>query len=378
MSRPYRLLHLIDHLGSGGAQEALLNLARHLDRRRFHLEVAALHGQGHYGRLFRQLAVPVYSLSPHKYLPLYLPRLCRLLKTGGFDLIHCHLTAANLIGKPLAALLRLPLIFSYDHNDMYRSRQKLRLLLDRLANRLTDHIVAVSASTRDFLIWQEGVPAEKITLIYNGVDLKRFPPAAEAGGRAAWRRARGLPDEAPVVAGVGRLRPQKNFPLFLRAAREVLQEIPQARFVIAGEGPDRDDLETLARDLGIAPQVHFMSYVSDMSALYAGVDVLLMTSLAEGTPLTVLEALAVGVPVVATRVDGVGEVLEDGQDAFLVPPGDVAACARRTCRLLQDRALARRFSQAGQKRVRERYTALTMTRQVENIYLKYLETREIT
>jgi glycosyltransferase involved in cell wall biosynthesis len=378
VSRIYRLLHVIDHLGTGGAQETLLSLIRHLDRRRFHLEVATLHGQGHYWHIFRQLAVPVYSLSPHKYIPLYLPKLFYLLQTGNFDLIHCHLTASNLIAKPLAAILGVPLIFNYDHNDMYRTQQKTRLRLDRLANLLTDHIIAVSASTRDFLIQQEGVPADKITIIYNGVDLERFQAAPDSPTRATWRHTWGLPENTPVVAGVGRLRQQKNFPLFLRVAREVLREIPQAGFVIAGEGPERPDLELLARDLGIAPQVHFLGYVSDMTELYAGVDLLLMTSHAEGTPLTVLEAMAMGVPVVATRVDGMAEVLEDGVDAYLVPPGDLGACARRTCRLLQDQALARQFSLAGQRKVRDHYSAVSMTRQLENIYLKYLQDRFIT
>ena len=222
------------------------------------------------------------------------------------------------------------------------------------------------------------MPADKITLIYNGVDLERFHAAPEASTRATWRHTWGLPENTPVVAGVGRLRQQKNFPLFLRVAREVLREIPQAVFVIAGEGPDRPDLEILARDLGIASKVHFLGYVSDMTELYAGVDVLLMTSLAEGTPLTVLEAMAMGVPVVATRVDGMAEVLEDGVDAYLVPPGDLGAGARRTCRLLQDQALARQFSQAGQRKVRYHYSALSMTRQLEKIYLKYFEDRRIT
>jgi len=378
VSRIYRLLHIIDHLGSGGAQEALLSLVKYSDRRRFHVEVAALHGQGHYWESFRRLAAPLHALSPHKYIPLYLPRLLHLLQTGKFDLIHCHLTASNLIAKPLAAILGVPLIFNYDQNDMVRTQHKTRLLLDRLANLLTDHIIAVSASTRDFLIQQEGVPADKITIIYNGVDLERFHTAPDSSTRATWRQARGLPADTPLVAGVGRLRRQKNFPLFLRVAREVLREMPQAAFVIAGEGPDRQDLEILARDLGIASQVHFLGYVSDMTELYAGVDVLLMTSHAEGTPLTVLEAMAMGVPVVATRVDGMAEVLEDGVDAYLVSPGDLAALAHRTCRLLQDRALARRFTQAGREKVRHRYSAVSMTQQLENIYLKFLQDRIIS
>ena len=243
MSRIYRLLHIIDHLGSGGAQEALLSLVKYFDRRRFRVEVATLHGQGHYWESFGRLAVPVYSLSPRKYIPVYLPKLFLLLRAGKFDLIHCHLTASNLIAKPLAAILGVPLIFNYDQNDMYRTQQKTRLWLDRLANRLTDHIIAVSASTRDFLIQQEGVPADKITLIYNGVDLDRFHPAPDASTRASWRHAWGLPENTPVVAGWAACVSKRTSPLFLRVAREVLREIPQAGFVIAGEGPDRPNLE---------------------------------------------------------------------------------------------------------------------------------------
>ena len=227
MSRIYRLLHVIDHLGSGGAQETLLSLIRYLDRRRFHLEVATLHGQGHYWHIFRQLAVPVYSLSPHKYIPLYLPRLLHLLQTGKFDLIHCHLTASNLIAKPLAAILGVPLIFNYDHNDMYRTQQKTRLRLDRLANLLTDHIIAVSASTRDFLIQQEGVPADKITIIYNGVDLERFQagpgclhpgnlaPYLGFAGRYSGGRGGGPPASAkefPLILAGGQRSASRNSP----------------------------------------------------------------------------------------------------------------------------------------------------------------------
>lgn len=375
MSRLYRLLHVIDHLGAGGAQETLLSLVRHRDRQHFQVEVATLHSQGHYWEIFRQEAVPVYSLSPHKYVPLYLPRLCRLLRLGKFDLVHCHLTAANLIAKPLAALLGVPFIFNYDQNDMYRTQQPWRRRLDAWTNLITDHIVAVSASTRDFLIQQERVPPDKITVIYNGVDLQRFRPAAEASGRGKRRRKWGLPEEAPVVGGVGRLHQQKNFPLFLQVAREVVRELPEACFVIAGEGPDRKDLESLARDLGIAAQVHFLGYVSDITELYPALDALLMTSRSEGTPLAVLEAMAMGVPVVAARVDGMAEVLEDGRDAYLVPLEDLAQFVRRTCSLLKDKATAGRFSRAGLDKVRSHYAAEAMVRQVEDLYRRYLENR---
>ncbi len=373
MSRVYRLLHVIDHLGLGGAQEAVLSLARYADRRHFRVEVATLHGRGHYFDCLRQLGVPVHSLSPRKYLPLYLPRLLWLLRRGAFDLVHCHLTYANLIAKPLAALVRVPAVFNCDQNDMYRSRQRLRLWLDGLANRrLTDHITAVSASVRDFLIQREGVPAEKITVVYNGVDLERVRPS-ETPDQEAWRARWDLPPQTPVVAGVGRLSEQKNFPLFLRVARQVLQDLPQVCFVIAGEGPERGRLEALGRDLGITASVRFLGYVEDMTQLYPALDLLLMTSLAEGTPLTILEAMAMGVPVVAAAVDGMAEVLEDGRDAYLVPAGDQGLFARRLVRLLQDRETAQDFIRAGQEKVRRYYSATVMVQQTERLYLRYLK-----
>jgi glycosyltransferase involved in cell wall biosynthesis len=378
VSRIYRLLHVIDHLEVGGAQETLLSLINYLDRQRFHLEVAALHGHGFYWEIFRQLAVPVHSLSPHKYLPLYFPNLFLLLKRRKFDLIHCRLTASNLIAKPLAAILGVPFIFNYDYNDINRKRHKPLLLLDRLANRITNHIVVDAATTRDFLIGQEKIPAEKITLIYNGVDLRRFQPAINPAIRAIWRHKWGLPENTPVVAGVGRLRRQKNFPLFLKVARQVLQDLPEAYFIIAGEGPERKDLERLAGELGIATRVHFLGHVADLTQLYPAVDVLLMTSLSEGTPLTVLEAMAMGVPIVAAQVDGMAEILEDEVDAYLVPVGDSSMFARRTRRLLQDKSIAQQFVQSGLEKVRTHYSAASMVQQVEEIYLHYLQARSIT
>lgn len=373
MIQTYRLLHIIDHLGSGGAQETLLSLLKYADRQRFQVEVATLHGRGYYWEAIRRLQVPIHSLSPHKFVPLYVSNLLDILRRGKFDLVHCHLTASNLIAKPLAYLVGVPCILNYDQNDIHRKEHKWLMWLDRLANLLTHHIVAVSVSTRDFLLQEEKVSPEKITVIYNGVDLECFRPAADAANRLSWRRKWDLPENCLVVGGVGRLRRQKNFSFFLKVAREVLQKLPEVYFVIAGEGPERAKLQKLAQDLDIASQVRFLGYVRDMAALYPVMDVLLMTSHSEGTPLTVLEAMAMGVPLVAAQVDGMGEVLEDKVDAFLVPPGDVSLFAQRTCRLLQDKPLATKFGQSALAKVHKHYDASAMTLQVEAIYRQYLQ-----
>ena len=378
MAPPYRLLHVIDHLGSGGAQEAVCHLVKYGRRRYFQPEVVALHGFGHYFEVLRGWGVPVYSLAPHRVaklaVPLMVPRLLGLLARNRYDMVHCHLFGANLLGNSLAALCRVPVRLTHDQtNDDLRHRSFLYRHLDIQANRLAHHIVAVSSSIRTFLCEKEGIPADKVTVIYNAVDLERFTPEAPGPGREKWRQAWGLPAEALVVGGIGRLHYQKNFTLFLEVAAEVSAKIPEAVFVIAGEGPDRAALEEMSRKLGLSSRVRFLGFVKEMPELYQNLDVLLLTSHFEGTPLTVLEALAMGVPVVASRVDGVAEVLQNGRDACLAPPGRRDLFVGEVCRVLRDRALGQRLALAGQETVRRRHSAAAMVRQVEDLYLQLLE-----
>ena len=210
-------------------------------------------------------------------------------------------------------------------------------------------------------------------MIYNSVDLERFTPREEPGVKAAARQKFGLPADALIVGGVGRLHYQKNFPLFLQVAAEVRARLPEVMFVIAGEGPERAALEDLSRGLGLADRVRFLGFVKEMPELYQGLDLLLLTSHFEGTPLTVLEAMAMGVPVVASRVDGVLEVVEDGRDGILAAPGDQDRFVDGVCRVLSDRDLRQRLSLKAQEKARRDYSAEAMVRRVEALYLKYLK-----
>jgi glycosyltransferase involved in cell wall biosynthesis len=333
-----------------------------------------MHGRGHYWDLVRRAGAPVHSLSPHKFVPLYLSNLIRLLRRGRFDLVHCHLIAANLIAKPVAATCGMPVLFNHDQcNDVFRYRNKVRLWLDRLHNQYTARIIAVSDSTRDFLLQWEKIPPGKVALIYNAVDPERFFP----GPPELRRRCRlefGLPEHGPVVLGVGRLQSQKNFPGFLEVAAALSRSLPEVRFVIAGDGPDRTSLEHLAHRLGIGELVHFPGFVTKMRELYLAADVLFFPSLFEGTPMTVLEAMASGLPIVASRIDGTAEVLTDGHDAFLVPAGENRAFAERLTTVLQDQPLAQRLARNALTRVRH-FTAPAMAQQVESLYLEHLAPR---
>lgn len=377
-SARYRILHVIDHLGSGGAQEAVCQLVKYRQTQRFQPEVVSLHGFGHYYEVLRSWGVPVRTLVPQGFaraaIPFIFLRLFRLLARNRYDIVHTHLIGANVLATPLAALYRVPVRVTHDqtHDDV-RDYSVIHRWLDMLANRLNHHVIAVSSSIRAFLHCKEKLPDDKISVIYNSVDLMRFSgsnnPKAREGERHRWD----LPADGLIVGGVGRLHYQKNFPLFLEVAAEVCARFPQALFVIAGEGPERAALEDMTRKLGIASRVRFLGFVRDMPELYQSLDLLLLTSHFEGTPLTVLEAMAMGVPVVASQVDGVAEVLENGRDAVLIPPGRRDLFVAEICRVLRDRSLRQRLAQAGQKKVRQGFSAEAMVRRVEALYLQYLE-----
>ena len=360
-------MHVIDSLHLGGAQEVVLNLATCGDRERFSHEVATMHGRGVYWERMAELGIPLHSLSPHKLFPWYAATLPALLLRGRFDILHCHLVASNIIAKPIGRLCRVPVILNHDHtNDDYRANDRVRLVLDSLSNRLASHIIAVSDSCRRFLIDRERVLPENITLIQNAIDLRRF--SATCGTRAEARKALGLPEKKPVVAGVGRLNPQKNFSFFIRIASEVVKRHPGVVFLLAGKGPEEGLLRKLARESGVGERLHFCGYVPDARQVYLAADVLLMPSLFEGLPMTLLEAMAMRVPVVASALDGIAEVVEDGRDGFLVSSGDAQLFFKRVCQLIENPALAGELGTAASEKISSRFSAGRRCREVEQIY----------
>lgn len=366
-----KILHVIDSLHLGGAQEVVMNLATCGSTAEFRHEVATMHGRGVYWERMAALGIPLHSLSPHKFVPWYAASLPALLLRRKFDILHCHLVASNIFAKPAGALCGVPVIINHDHtNDDYRANDRIRLALDTTANRFATHLIAVSDSCRKFLIERENVPAEKITLVQNAIDLARFSRAS--GTRAEARRRLGLPDGVPVVAGVGRLNPQKNFTHFIRIATEVTKHHPETVFLIAGEGPEDGLLKRCAGESRFGDRMKFCGYVADTRSVYLATDILLMPSLFEGLPMTLLEAMAMEVPVVASALDGIAEVVEDGVDGFLAQPGATEIFAEKIRRLIEDPDLAARAGRAASAKIALRFSASRMCAEVEKIYRRFL------
>ncbi|MFQ3577844.1 MAG: glycosyltransferase, partial [Verrucomicrobiia bacterium] len=370
----YRVLHVIDSLDLGGAQEALENLIRFGNREIFEFEVASMHRHGVYSERLRALGVPVHALSLHKFLPLYVPSLVALLAGKRFDIVHFHLTWANLIAKPLARLLGVRLLFNHDQtNEQFRHAGGVRFHWDTLTNRLSSHVFAVSKSIHAFLATREKIEPERLSVVYNGIDPCRFPYRTSPDASA--KKTFGLPHDAFVIGGVGRLHPQKNFPLFVDVARQALQWKHHLRFVIAGDGPLKAGLQKLIDDNGLADKVKLIGFVPDTSKLFPALDLLMMTSNYEGLPLTLLEAMSSGVLTLCSAVDGIQEIIVDKENGFLAAPRSPEAFLTGLRFILENPMALPPVREAARRTIQDRFTANVMTRSVESIYLEALANR---
>jgi glycosyltransferase involved in cell wall biosynthesis len=366
-----RVLHVLDSFDLGGAQEVVANLLACADRDKFELEVASMHRHGVYSDRFRALGAPIHSLSLHKLLPLYVPNLLALLRRGRFDIVHTHLTASNLIAKPLAASVHTPVLINHDHaNDASRRDRRLICAADRWANRFSSHICAVSQSTRRFLVEEEHIGPAKVTVVHNGIDLQRFVPGRISREEA--RRPLGLPTEGFCLAGVGRLTPQKNFVLLLETAARLREHRSDFFVALAGTGPLESALRRQCAELGLNEAVHFLGHIEDTSRLYPALDLLVMPSLFEGLPMVLLEAMAMRVPVVASAVDGVAEIVDNDREGVLLSGWDAGNFCRGIHALLDDAPRRHRLTDAASDKVQRQFSRESMTRNIEDIYKKCL------
>ena len=312
-----RVLHVITGLRVGGAEVQLLEVAR---RTRHEVEVAALYDVGVVGERLRDLGVTVHDLGMRSSVDVRaLPRLVALLRRGRFDAVHCHLFRATLYGTLAARLARTPTVVVTEHSlgeQQLEGRvltRGVRALL-RGALRRADAVIAVSSVVRTRLE-HLGVPASRIRVIPNGIDLDAF--AFDPTARVATRGALGLAADARVVGSIGRLAPSKGLDRVLHAVAGL---DPDVRLVIAGDGVERPALEALAASLGLSSRVQFLGERTDAAALLSAFDVFVSASDAGAETFAVapLEALASGLPVVVTTCPGLDGV-EDGRVVRTAP-----------------------------------------------------------
>jgi glycosyltransferase involved in cell wall biosynthesis len=287
------------------------------------------------------------------------------------QVIHAHMFRADVVAVYAADLVEKrtgvrPLVVSTLHSSRFRSAED-RELLEKLTPRI-DWLIAVSDAIVRKIV-AENRDSTAISRIYNGVDLERFD---EAPGRDVVRKEFGIPGDAPVVAAIGRLEPEKGHPTLIEAWPLVHHHFPQARLLIAGEGSERDRLEGLAaahlRSELCCDSVAFLGRRDDIPAVLAAADVVAMPSYREAQGIAILEALAAERPVVASNVGGIPEMITDGETGTLVPSHDPSALAAAIISLFTHPDRAAQLAAAGHEMVHAEFCIDYMLRDIEAIY----------
>lgn len=365
MKHRIKVLQLTASLAVGGAEVIILNLARRLDRARFETHVCHL-GQVRSNSLqpeFERLGVPVYSTGSRKlYSVTNIRAVQSYVQEHQIDLIHTHLLNADIVGRLVGRWTGRPVISTL-HNIPFnynRSRWDRRWLERLTARYLANRLIAVSRHIGDRFIQEWSIPAERISPIYNAVDLEPFLAIAPGVDPATSR--------GPVITNIASLSQQKAQDKLLEGARHVLQQHPDARFKIVGRGRLEAKLKSYAENLGIAGQVEFTGLRHDIPEILAQTDIFVLSSLWEGLPLAAIEAMAAARPVVLTDVGGNHELVTSGQEGLLVPPGDVPALAAALQNLIDDPAYRNRLGRNARARVREEFSLERMMGEHERLY----------
>lgn len=351
----------------GGIRAHLLTLLQHLQDE-FTFTVACPPGQAaDFGQSGCSILPVPLGGRLHPYYDLQAARgLFRATRLEKYSMVHAHGFKAALLSRPVARCSRIPCLVTV-HGDLAHGgtakHKKFVRLTERVCSRWAHGYVAVSHWLSELLTADFHVPAHKIAVIPNGIEVLHTDSVCGA-----------LPfaDGQPLVGTVARLAPQKGIEYFIHSAARLTEIFPDVRFVVVGAGPQRAELEELCRTLHLTDRVYFSGFRKDVPALLKRFTVFVQPSLSEGQGITVLEAMASGCPVVATAVGGLRELICDGQNGLLVPPQDPAALARAVAVLLQNEQMRLQLACEGKKRV-ENYSVPEMIGQTRELYRRVLE-----
>ena len=374
-ARPPHVLFLIDHLMAlGGGETNLLKVVQLMPPELVRCSIATFRIKP---EIRQSISVPVYVFPWKRFFHLGAWKaafaLRKLIRTEKVDIVQTYFETSNLWGGVVAKLSGALLLSS--RRDMGILRKNKHALAYRVVNRLSDRVLAVSEEVKRFCVDADRINPNKVSVVYNGVDLKHIAAKNSYGNPfadAEWASA------SHIITCVANIRKVKGIDVLIKTAQRVCQELPNAVFVIAGSLYDRDyseEIQEMIRSLNLAKNVKLLGFVGDPVPLLKMSDAFCLLSRSEGFSNALLEAMACGVPSVVTRVGGNPEAISDGENGFLVPVGDDAAAAEKLLALLRDPERAANIGENGRNSVQTRFSADVMIRNLIGVYHDLLAER---
>jgi|WetSurMetagenome_2_1015567.scaffolds.fasta_scaffold11833_6 glycosyltransferase involved in cell wall biosynthesis len=358
---------ILPKLQIGGAEMHVMSLLKQIDPARFAVSLMCLSPGNE--RMEEEARRHVESFVTVRFrwrrCLVSLAAMTRFLRAGRFDVVHCHLPPADTVGRIAARLAGVPVILTTEHGK-FLWKPWYYLAVERMLGTITDARICVSRDIMEIRKRREGTPERKLVYIPNAVDTVRF--GAPSRDRATAFAELGWDAAQPLVVAVGRLEPEKNYALLLRAIDRLRPRFPAIRCLLVGDGTCRAALAGLVESLGLARNVTLAGARADIPDLLGAADVFVLSSIKEGLPVSLLEAMAAGKGIVATAVGGIPETIRDGGNGLLVPSGDVEALAGGIARLLADEGLRTRLGRSARADVERDYDVRKIVGRIESLY----------
>jgi len=375
-----KILRIIARLNIGGPAIQVINLTHYLNDDQFESKLVIGKEADHEGNMFhlaKEKGIePIMieelgrELHPLKDLTT-LWKLYQLIRKEKPDIVHTHTAKAGTLGRLAAKLAGVKQIYHTFHGHIFQGyfgklKTKFFLWVERILGLFTTKIIAISELQKKELCSLKIAPESKFTVIPLGFELQKFTGLKRTG---AFRKELGVTDEVKLIGIIGRLVPIKDHHLALKVFQEVVQKYHHpVKLVIIGKGELEQELKAKVAEQGLERSVIFTEWQHDLPKIYPDLDIVLLTSLNEGTPVALIEAMACGVPVVATAVGGVGDLIKDGETGFLEDKDDLTKFAYDVVHLLEDPVLGQRLAHAGQQFVFNTFNIERLVSDLKNLY----------
>ncbi|MBN1104911.1 MAG: glycosyltransferase [Deltaproteobacteria bacterium] len=374
---PVNLLYIIQNREFGGGERGFAQLINALPQAEYRIHVAS---QPHaaFCRSIHNGQVRFIPIDFSKRVsPSTIFRLARIIRENDIQIVHgqgaradfCGRIAKGVSGKAFyVSTVQMPV----EGFEVSPLRRLIYRFFDRLSERFVDRFVVVSDALMDQMTSNHRIPAGKVTKIYNGIEVEHFSPKGDEMDRLKIREALHIDEEAMLIGAVGRLVWQKGFEFLIRSVPEILMVSPNAKILLIGDGPLGPKLKSMCESMKLQGKVLFAGFRRDIRSLLSTMDIVVIPSIKEGFPMITLEAMAMARPIVATRIDGIVEQIDDGLNGILVPPEEVDALSSAIIRLLKDNYLARKMGEAAREKVVSRFSIDEMVSKTEGVYMDLL------
>lgn len=364
------VLHVVLSTETGGMENIIYNLAVGHNNSRVKLKVLCLERIGGLSKNLAKLGIQEQLAG--KMVPgislIYPAGLIKLIKQSGCDIVHTHSGCWFKVAIACAFIPGVKMIYT-DHGRFF-PESKMRVFLDKMSIHFTDKVVAVGANLKNYLISKVKLPAKKVIQINNCIDSNRFFPA---GNNEGIRKELGYAVDDVIIIIVARLAPVKNHRFLINTFKELSKKYPNAKLMIVGDGPLRNELEDLTAELQLGDKVNFMGDRNDVPKLLQAADFATLSSLSEGISLTILEAMSTGLPVVATAVGGNPSIITDGEDGYLADSGDLEAYSNCLEKLVDSCELRIEMGRKARETIVAKWSLNIMTKKYEELYAELVD-----